>query len=50
MPFGTSFIWYLNPVPSALSNEQLGPKEIQSEQECSLDTPFGARNNVVKWW
>ena len=34
--------------PSSLSNKQFGPKLIQSEQECSLDTSFGARDNIVK--
>ena len=35
------------PPPPPVSNEQFGPKLIQSEQECSLDTPFGARDNIV---
>ena len=39
-------------MPSALTppvaNEQFGPKLIRSEQECLLDTPFGACDNIVK--
>ena len=31
-----------------MSNEQVGPTLIRSERECSLDTPFGARDHTVK--
>ena len=34
--------------PPPMSNEQFGPKSMRSERECSLDTPFGARDNIVK--
>ena len=34
--------------PPPVSNKQFGPKLIRSERECSLDTPFGGRDNIVK--
>ena len=34
--------------PPPPPDEQICPNKIRSEQECSLDTPFGARDNIVK--
>ena len=34
--------------PPPLSNEQFCAEKIRSEQECLLDTPFSARDNIVK--
>ena len=32
-----------------VSNEQFCPQKIRSKRECSLDTPFSARDNIAKW-
>ena len=37
--------WY---PPPLVSNEQFDPNLIRSDRECSLDTPFGAHDNIVK--
>ena len=34
--------------PPPVSNKQSSPQKIRSEQECSLDTPFAVRDNIVK--
>ena len=34
--------------PPPVSNEQFCPQKIRPEQECSLDMPFGARDNIAK--
>ena len=36
------------PPPPQVSNERLCPQKIRSERKCSLDTPFGARDNIAK--
>jgi hypothetical protein len=49
VPEHNSMRRYFDTPPAPVSNEQFGPKLIRSERECSLDTPFGARDNIVKW-
>ena len=46
---GLAFLQFSSkPPPTTVSNEQFCPQKIRSAREGSLDTLFGARNNIAK--